>query len=163
MGRAMTGRYALRRLVWLPLALVLSTLGPSAQGREPPRTEEELVSVVRTALTSRDLAAFEELINWEGASVMRRRMTTFQLRSGFGRPIRSIGLEPFPADGLRELESGGTLKANMPITQRLRVVFDEPPGESGRPPTSLFLVGKEDDAYRIGLVVAAKPRPKDAD
>ena len=42
-----------------------------------------------------------------------------------GRPIRSITLEPFPADGFKEIEDRGTLRPNMPVTQQLRVVFDE--------------------------------------
>lgn len=45
----------------------------------------------------------------------------------------------------------------MPVSQQLRVVFDEPDTASGHPPTALFLVGRQDDAYRIALVVPVKP------
>ena len=57
------------------------------------------------ALEERDLAAFEELVNWDGAGKMKRRVVSYQLRYGFGRPIRSIALEPFPADGFSEIEA----------------------------------------------------------
>ena len=91
---------------------------------------------VRAALLAHDLGAFDELVNWDGASKYRRRAVVYQLRYGFGRPIRSIGLEPFPADGFKEIEGRGTLRPNMPVTQQLRVVFDEPDnafGVSGAP------------------------------
>ena len=39
-----------------------------------PTTDEELLATLRTALEGRDLATFEELVNWEGASKMRRRV-----------------------------------------------------------------------------------------
>ena len=46
------------------------------------------------------------------------------------------------------------VRVNMPVTHRVRVTFDEPPLEkTGRQPTSVFLVGKQDGAYRIALVV----------
>ena len=123
-----------------------------------------VVGAVRTALESRDFEAFdEELVNWEGASEMRRRAVSFQLRHGFGRPIRSIGLEPFPEDGFRVIEERGTMKPNMPVSQQLRVVFDEPDTAYGKPPTALFLIGQQDDAYKIALVVPTKQRQDDDD
>jgi predicted exporter len=140
----------------LGLAVALAAAG--AEAADLPRTEEELVRQVRAALVAGDMAAFEELINWEGARGVKRRIVAFQVRHGFGRTIRSVALEPFPADALRDVEARGTLKANMPVTHRLRVVFDEPPAagaaEAGAPPTDLFLVGKAaDGAFRIALVV----------
>ena len=136
----------------LGLAAALAAAGVGAA--DLPRTEEELVRQVRVALVGRDMAAFEELINWEGARGVKRRIVAFQVRHGFGRPIRPVALEPFPADGLRDVEARGTLKANMPVSHRLRVVFDEPAAEGTGPPTDLFLVGKAaDGAFRIALVV----------
>ena len=55
------------------------------------------------------------------------------------------------------LDQEGRFKTNMPVSQQLRVVFDEPDTASGHPPTALFLVGRQDDAYRIALVVPVKP------
>jgi hypothetical protein len=135
----------------LGLAAALAVVG--AEAADLPRTEEELVRQVRAALVAGDMAAFEELINWEGARGVKRRIVAFQVRHGFGRPIRSVALEPFPADALRDVEARGTLKANMPVSHQLRVVFDEPAAEHGNPPTDLFLVGKADGVFRIALMV----------
>jgi hypothetical protein len=127
--------------------------GGLAAGDLLPRTEDELVAMVRTAIDQRDLATFERLINWQGASPIKRRVVGFEVRHSLGRKVRSIALEPFPEDGLREAEARGTLAMNMPVTERLRVVYDEPPLENGALPTAIFLVGKQDDAYRIALMV----------
>jgi hypothetical protein len=146
------------------LALCLAGAGLPALAATDglPTTDTELVATVRTAIADRDLATFERLINWDGASVMRRRMVTFEVRHGLGRPIRSITLEPFAADGLATVEARGTLKANMPVTNQLRVVFDEPPTEGlEKPPTAVFLIGRQDDAYRIALVVRNGPPRRD--
>jgi len=149
----------------LRLAVAFALLLPAgvAVGEEGlPKTEDELVATVRTAIDARDMAAFDKLINWEGASPFKRRMVSFEVRRALGRSIRSIALEPFPEDGLRRMEVGGVLKANMPVTHRLRVVYDEPPMEGyGIPPTSVFLVGREGDGFRVALVVRAKTRDDD--
>jgi hypothetical protein len=135
--------------------LVALTAAAPASAREPPRTELELIDRVRTAIAERDLASLSELINWDGAATIKRRIVNFQVRHGLGRPVRSIVLEPFPQGGLREIEAGGRLKANMPVSHRLRIVFDEP-GENGVRPASIFLVGKMGDGFMIALVVRAK-------
>jgi hypothetical protein len=138
------------------LAVLLTAASGGVALGAPPATEDQLVTELKAALLERDLAALEELVNWEGASKMRRRAVTYQLRSGLGRPIRSIAVEPFPADGFREIEERGTLRPNMPVSQQVRVVFDEPDNPYGRPPTAVFLVGKEGEAYRIALVVPTR-------
>ncbi|AWN48726.1 hypothetical protein DK419_22170 [Methylobacterium terrae] len=122
-----------------------------------PAQGDALVAYVTKALTDHDLPAFERLVNWTGTRAQRRRLTLYQIRSGFGRPIRAATLEPMPEDGLAEATSRGTLKANMPVTERLRVVFDEPPVEGDAPPTSVFLVGREGGSYRIALLVPTGP------
>jgi hypothetical protein len=143
---------------WLALAVGLAVgAGPSpTRALEPVKTEDALIERVRSAMAGRDLEAISELINWQGAPPIRRRIVTFQINYGLGRPIKSILLEPLPEDALRAVEARGTLKANMPVTHRLRVVFDEA-GEGGAPPSSVFLIGKLDGAFRIALVVRAKP------
>ena len=138
-------------------ALVTAT---SVSAGAPPRTEQELIERVRTAITARDLDAISELINWDGAATMKRRIVNFQVRYSLGRPIRSVVLEPFPEGGLREIEAQGTLKANMPVTHRLRIVFDDA-GDDSVQPASVFLIGKTDDGFRIALIVQAKPRDSD--
>ncbi|GJD51878.1 hypothetical protein OPKNFCMD_4637 [Methylobacterium crusticola] len=127
----------------------------SAEAALPSRPED-LVAYVTKALRAHDTAAFERLVNWTGARPQRRRLTLYQIRYSFGRPIRSADLEAFPADGLAEAEGRGTLKANMPVTEQLRVVFDEPPGEAGDRPASVFLVGREAGVYRIALLVPTR-------
>lgn len=122
-----------------------------------PAQADALVAYVTKAMTDHDVAAFERLVNWTGTRAQRKRLTLYQIRSGFGRPIKTAILEPMPADGLAEATSRGTLKANMAVTERLRVVFDEPPVEGDAAPTSVFLVGREAGAYRIALLVPTGP------
>ncbi len=159
----MTGRRARNGRCWsqgVALAALLAS-GAAADAAQPT-TGGELVGAVRTALETRDLEALDELVNWEGASKYRQRAVTFQLRYGLGRPIRSIALEPFPKDGFDVIEKRGTMKPNMPVSHQLRVVFDEPDNAYGKPPTALFLIGREDEAYKIALVVPTE-KPKDDD
>jgi hypothetical protein len=141
----------------LGLCGLLAGSAVAAETAALPTTDQQLLSTVRTALEQHDLDTFNELVNWDGASKMRRRAVTYQLRYGFGRPIRSITLEPSPADQLHAMESAGRFRANMPVEQQIRVVFDEPDTSFGKPPTALFLVGKEEDGYRIALVVPTAP------
>lgn len=141
--------------------LVASSTGWAAV--EPlPTSDDELVATVRAAIVERDMETFDQLINWDGASKMARRVVTFSVRHGLGRPIRSIELQPFPADGLAKIEAQGKKHANMPVTNQLRVVFDEPPIEGlTTSPTMVFLIGKLDDAYRIALMVRNSPPTRD--
>ena len=89
--------------------------------------------------------------------------SAFQIRRGLGRPIQSISFEDFPENGLDAAKESGKLQLNMPVTHRVRVVYDESPiNDAGKRPTSVFLVGKRDDVYRIGLVVR-KPGKDDDD
>lgn len=153
MTRGIVGGGLLAALLALTAA---PAVGATSDGL--PQSDGELLGMVQAAIRTRDLATFERLVNWQGASPHKKRRTSYEIRSTFGRPIRSIALEPFPADGLDGLAERGTLKANMPIARQLRVVFDEPPIEAyGTPPTSVFLLGETDGAWRIALVVRARP------
>ncbi len=88
----------------------------------------------------------------------RKRLTLFQIRTTFGRPIREMAIEDFPADGLAEVEARGTLKPNMVVTKRLRIVFDDPADPTDASPSSnVFLLGQKDGAYRIAVLNAVKP------
>ncbi len=125
-----------------------------ARATELPRDPEDLVATIRKAIENRDYERFKKLVFWKHAGKIKRRIVRFQIRRGLGRPIRSISFEDFPKDGLAGVEATGKLVANMPVTNRVRVVYDESPiSDSGKLPTSVFLVGKLDDVYRIGLVV----------
>ncbi len=119
-----------------------------------PRTDDDLVETIRSAMVAKDFEPFEQLVNWEGAGKIKRRIVRFEIRRGFGRKIDKIDIEDFPKDGLAKIEAMEKLRVNMPVTHRVRVTFDEPPLErTGRQPTSVFLVGKQDGAFRIALVV----------
>jgi len=146
------------RALWhhaLLAAALLLLARPAAA--ELPQTGEELVATLRSAIESRDYERIEALVNWEGAGTIKRRVVAYQIRHGLGRPIREIVLEPFPANGLDTAALATVnLKPNMALTERVRVVYDEPPVDAtGKRPTAVFLVGREDGAYRIGLVVRA--------
>jgi hypothetical protein len=159
------GTWAPRLGAWLGSValgcLLAAGSAAAAQTVALPSTDVQVVSTVRTALQDHDFATSEQLVNWDGASKMRRPAVSWQLRYGFGRPIRSITLEPSPADQLRDMKAQGRFKATMPITQQIRVVFDEPDNPYGKPPTALFLVGREGDAYRIALGVPTEQWPRD--
>jgi hypothetical protein len=146
---------AAARLIGLGAAgcLLLTTIALSA-AQDLPRTDDELIETIRSAIDNRDLEPFENLVLWEGAGKIKRRIVTYEIRRGFGRKIGKIALEDFPENGLAKVEAMKQLRVNMPVTHQVRVTFDEPPIEStGKPPTSVFLVGKRDGVYRIALVV----------
>ena len=94
---------------------------------EPPRTGEELLANLRSAIESRDYERIEALVNCEGAGTIKRRVVAFQIRHGLGRPIREIVLEPFPENGLDAALATAKLRPNMTLSERVRVVYDEPP------------------------------------
>ncbi len=141
------------RALLVAAAIGLGAACGQAAAGELPRTAEDLVSAVRAALEGGDMDAMSRLVNWDEARKVRRRVVAYQIRTAFGRPIRSVTLEPFPEGGLDAATARGTMKANMTVSHRIRVVFDEPDVEAGRPPTDLFLVGRQGEAYRIALVV----------
>jgi hypothetical protein len=139
--------------------LVLLFLGQGpAVGSELPKTEDQLVATVQNALIDRDMSVFSKLVNWNQARPFRQRAVKAQISTAFGRPIRSVTLEAFPVDGLQEVEARGTLKANMNVSHQLRIVFDEPDNEFGTAPTDLFLVGRDQEGYRIALIVPVQTR-----
>ena len=122
--------------------------------QELPRTDEELIDRIRSAIDSKAYEPIEELVYWEGAGKIKRNIVAFEIRRGLGRKIDSIIFEDFPEDGMAKIEAMEKLRVNMPVTNRVRVTFDEPPiNGQGKRPTSVFLVGKRDGAYRIALVV----------
>jgi hypothetical protein len=122
-----------------------------------PSGPGELIAYVTRALNYHDLEAIDRLVEWEGARPIRQRMTLYQIRYNFGRPIKSVAVEPFPADGLSEAKAELNLRPNLPVTERLRVVFDEPIGPDGEESASVFLLGKENGVYRISLLLAGGP------
>jgi hypothetical protein len=120
----------------------------------PVTTDEDLLAAVARAIKTHDEAAFEELVYWEGAGRIKRNLTMFQIRYGMGRPVADIALEPFPADGLADIEAMPQIRPNLAVSHRLRITYDEPErAAAGGSPTATFLLGRKDGAYRIALVV----------
>jgi hypothetical protein len=150
-------RTGVRRLLaaGLSVAVMLSSASKAdVAAAELPRDPETLVQSLRKAIASRDFDTIKGIVNWEHVGKIKRRIVRFQILRGLGRPIRSISFERFPENGLAGVEATGKLVANMPVTNQIRVIYDEEPvSGSTAPPTSVFLVGKRDDVYQIALVV----------
>ncbi len=128
-----------------------------------PKDPDSLVAAIKQAIETKDYDRFEQLVFWKDVGKIKRRVVAFQIRRGLGRPIQSISFEDFPENGLDAAKASGKLQLNMPVTHRVKVVYDESPiNDDGKRPTSVFLVGKRDEGYRIGLVVR-KPGKDDDD
>lgn len=146
-----------------PGLFFIALAAPVAAAAELPRDPDTLVATIQEAIENRDYGRFEELVYWKDAGKIKRRIVAFQIRRGLGRRILSITFEDFPENGLDGALATGKLVPNMKMTNRVRVVYDEAPiNSTGKLPTSVFLVGKLDDVYRIGLVVR-KPGKDDDD
>lgn len=123
---------------------------------EMPREPDAVVERIRNAIETRDYDSLSEMVFWKDAGKIKKRVVRFHLNRSIGRKIKSITWEDFPANGMDGILATGKLVPNMVVTNRVRVVYDEPPiNDTGKLPTSVFLVGKRDDVYRIGLVVRA--------
>jgi hypothetical protein len=147
------GFLGLRGLLAPGVCALMLALPAAAAPADLPRDQDALVASIKTAIETSDYAAFDQLVLWKDAGEIKKRIVRFQLNRNLGRPIRSIAIEPFPEHGLDAAIATGKLAPNMEVTHRVRVVFDEPPVEgTGKPPTSVFLVGLYEDAYRIALV-----------
>ena len=130
----------------------ISTALAAAQGL--PKTDQDLLKTIRTAIDTKDYEQLEELVYWEGAGKIKRNIVAFEIRRGLGRAVDSITFEDFPEHGMAKIDAMEKLRVNMPVTNRVRVVYDEPPiNDDGKRPTSVFLIGKMEGAYRIALVV----------
>ncbi len=119
-----------------------------------PDNPDELVDAIRHAIEQSDYQKLEQLVFWKDAGKIKKRIVRFQLNRNLGRPIKSIAFEDFPEGGLDAIETAGNLEANMDVTNRVRVIFDEEPiNDQGKLPTTVFVVGKREGVYRVALVV----------
>lgn len=125
-----------------------------------PSDPKGLAAFVTDALRAHDQGAMERLVNWDGVRPIRRRLTLLQISTSYGRPIKEAVVEDFPADGLAEAQSRGTMKPNMPVLKTLRVVFDEQPDQDGVQPANVFLIGEKDGAFRIAVMNSSGPQRK---
>ena len=119
-----------------------------------PATPEKLVATIRQAIEDSNYQQLEELVFWKDAGKIKKRIVRFELNRNLGRPLKSVEFEDFPENGMAAIEATGKLEANMLVTNRVRVIFDEEPiNASGKLPTTVFVVGKKRGVYRIALVV----------
>ena len=138
------------------LALGLGLAAPAiAAGARLPGDAEAMVAEIRSAIEARDYRRFEELVLWKDVGEIKKRIVAFQIRRGLGRRIESVTLEGLDRNALRAMLADGRHRLNMPVSRKVRVVYDEAAiNGSGKKPTSVFLIGKYRDAYRIGVVVS---------
>ena len=133
---------------------------PGAAAAASVSTDDALVAKVRTAVANHDLDFFDKsLVDWDGARKRTQRLTLFQIRECFGRPIKSVGIEPLKPDPSAPLVPDG-YRTNLPVTHLLRIAFDEQhaPDES---PACVFMLSKDAKAsYRMVLVLPTAPPPK---
>lgn len=142
---------------WLVRALLAPGLAVlmtfSAAAAELPKQEDEVVDYIRTAIETRDYDMLKELVFWKDTGKIKKRIVRFHLSRSLGRPIKSIAWEDFPEDAFDAVIATGKYAPNMALTNAVRVIFDEEPdAKTGKPPSAIFLIGKREDQYRIGLV-----------
>ena len=112
-----------------------------------------MMDTIRTAIETRDYDMLKDLVFWKDVGKIKKRIVRFHLHRNLGRKIKSITWEDFPDDGLDAAIATGKLAPNMDMTNAVRVIFDEDPiNTAGKLPTSVFLVGKREGVWRIGLV-----------
>ncbi|MCK9910360.1 hypothetical protein MXD81_14540, partial [Microbacteriaceae bacterium K1510] len=91
----------------------------------------------------------------------KRRIIASQIRHSLGRPIHTIVLEEADVETRRDLQNLRNLRLNLPVSDLLRVTFSDAENSTEEPST-VFLIGKLDGAYRIALLVK-KASHKDDD
>lgn len=134
------------------LAVFMSMTTPAAAA-ELPKQGDEVVDYIRTAIEAHDYDMLKELVFWKDTGKIKKRIVRFHLSRSLGRPIKSIAWEDFPADAFDAVIATGKYAPNMDLTNAVRVTFDEPASEkTGKPPVAVFLIGKREDVFRIGLV-----------
>ena len=149
----MRGRYALA-VTTLSIACLTAPGVASAGDGNLPAESAQLIATIRQAIEESSYEQLEELVYWEGAGKIKKRIVRFQLNRNLGRSVKSITFEEFPENGMAALAEAGKLEVNMPVSNRVRVVFDEAPiNDAGKLPTTVFVVGKQEGVYRIALVV----------
>ncbi len=123
-------------------------------------TDDAFVARVRAAIADHDLGYFEKtLVDWDGARKRTQRLTLFQIRECFGRPVKSIALERLIPDPDAPLVPDG-YRTNRPVTHLLRIAFEEAhaPGET---PACVFMLSKDPNTtFRMALVLPKDAAPK---
>ncbi|MEQ9641154.1 MAG: hypothetical protein RIM84_14115 [Alphaproteobacteria bacterium] len=117
-----------------------------------PTNSEAMAALLRDAIAERDYGAIEAVINWDGAGKIKRRVVAFSVRRGLGRTVKSITVEPTDGQAIAATAKLNNKRLNMPVSHKIRVVYDEPP-INGVVPTAVYLVGGDEAGWRIALVV----------
>ncbi len=131
----------------------------SSASREPAADIQDFVARVRAAVRDRDVAPFEkDLVDWDGARMRTRRLTLFQIRECFGRPVKSVSVEDLPKDAASEPLVSEGFRTNAPVTNLLRIEFDEPDHAPAETPACVFLLSKDKaSSYKIALILPVAP------
>jgi hypothetical protein len=140
----------MRSLAALAGAAVLAAALAAAAA---PAGPEGIAAALRSAIAARDYATIEALICWDGAGTIKRRVVAYQVRHGLGRQIKEIAVEPASGAMIAADAARMRQRLNMPVSHKIRVVYDEPLTASGQPPTAVYLVGQTEAGWRIALVV----------
>lgn len=145
-----------RLLALVTIGLIIAGNGAvSAAPPTLPTTADELVAQVQQAIEKGDFPAFERLVYWTDVGRFKKRVIASQIRHSLSRPIQRIQLETADDQTRRDLQSLLNLRLNLPVSDLLRVTFDDGNGEPVAPAT-VFMVGKLNGAYRIALLVKKK-------
>ena len=126
-----------------------------SSGKPFPKTVDELVAIVKSAVEAKDFEAIDHVVNWMGISDYKRREFSTQIRHGLGRPIAKVELEQIDDETMRALRNIKLHKLNMQVSHILRITYAD--GEAGGvTPAGVYLIGRMEEAYRIALLVKEK-------
>lgn len=140
------------------LAFLASAQSPAlAAAPGLPTSQNALVSEVRKAIETGDFPTIERLVLWNDVSPFKRRVVSAQIRHSLARPIQKIEVEPADLETRRDLQNLPNLRLNLPVSDLLRVTYDDADGASSATPATVFLIGKFEGAYRIVLLIKKKP------
>lgn len=129
----------------------------AAASPDLPTSPDALLVEVRRAIEQGDFPAFERLVYWTDVSRHKRRIIAAQIRHSLSRPIQRIELESADKETRRDLQGLLDLRLNLPVSDLLRVTYDDGAGEPVAPAT-VFMIGKLNGAYRIALLVKKKKK-----
>ena len=146
-------------ILFLCVWMVGSGLTP-ATASELPKTEEDFVKAVRTAIETGDFPSFERMVWWGDISAYKRRVVSAQIRHSLSRPVQKLEIETADIQTRRDLQNIQNLRLTLPVKDLLRVTYADGEGLKEAPVT-VFLVGKLEGSYRISLLVRNGKRDPD--
>ncbi len=142
----------MQKLLVAATCLFFSAVAQPAMAQLKLEQKEQLLEKVIAAHDAADFEAIAELIEWRGISGYKKKMVKVYTRSTFGRAIKNASFEVADTEYLRRFELGPkTYASNMDVVYLMRLEFDEevPAGEDA--PSVVFLVGKDEQGYKIAM------------